>query len=140
MSEDDFYTEQPGGESYQSMYQEPQKPVSQAFGIASMVIGIVSLVFFCSCINIPLAIMACIFGIIQLTKPETSKVMPIVGIITSALSVILFVVLFLLLVLSADFTDNFEEEFNKYYSQYNLPHYDEDGNYEHHEYHGDHTF
>lgn len=119
-----------GQSAYQSMYQEPQKPASQAFGIASMAIGIISLVFFCSCINIPLAIMAFIFGVIQLTKPETSKVMPIVGIITSALSVILFVVLMVFTLLSTDFTDRFEEEFerefDKYYSEYQFPHDDED--------------
>lgn len=40
----------------------------RGFGIASMVLGIISLVLFFSFVNIPLAILAIIFGIIQLTR------------------------------------------------------------------------
>ena len=66
---------QPGGQGaqwqnqsgpYHGYGQAAYQPPSEGFGIASMIIGILSLVFFCSCINIPLAIISIVFGIVQL--------------------------------------------------------------------------
>lgn len=65
---------------------------SQGFGLASMIMGIVSLVMFCSCINIPLAITAIVFGVIQLSRTGNQKKgMAIAGIVTSVLSIVMFV-------------------------------------------------
>ena len=93
---------------------EPYQPVSQAFGITSMVLGILSLVLFCTCINIPLAIAAIIFGIIQLTKKGTSKAMPVAGIVTSALSIVLFILAFFVFILSADFSKDIKDGLQEY--------------------------
>ena len=95
------YTQQP----YQQYYQQEQNPYSQyqnnnyrenrqstglGFGLASMIMGIVSLILFCTCINIPIALAAIIFGIIYLSGQQESKVYGIVGIITAALSILCF--------------------------------------------------
>ena len=63
--------------TYQQIYQEPgsgaYRPAGEGFGIASLALGIASMVLFCSCLNIPLAILAIVFGIIQITKPSGRK-------------------------------------------------------------------
>ena len=109
----DAYTQNTTQGFYQEN-KEPYQPVSQAFGITSMVLGILSLVLFCTCINIPLAIAAIIFGIIQLTKKGTSKAMPIAGIVTSALSIVLFIVAFFVFILSADFSKDIKDGLQEY--------------------------
>lgn len=125
---------------YQQTYscQEPYQPVSQGFGIASMILGILSLVLFCSCVNLILAVISIIFGIIQLTTPESKKGMAITGLITSALSIFLFLIFMVTFLLSADFENGFERGLmdslnnlpnqNRYESDY--PDYDEDDRYE----------
>lgn len=62
-----------------------QKGNGTAFGIASLVLGIISLFFFCSCLNWITGILAIIFGIIQLTRYE-EKGPAIGGLITAGLS------------------------------------------------------
>lgn len=95
-------------QTYQEPYQEQYQPVSQGFGVASLAIGVVSLVLFCSCINIPLAILAIVFGIIQLTKPDSKKGMAVGGIVTAALSLIAFVVFCIGIWGSVDFQEGFQ--------------------------------
>lgn len=56
-----------------------------------MVLGISSVLLFCTCFNIVTAILAVIFGIIQLVKNK-NKVFAIVGISTAALSIILTII------------------------------------------------
>ncbi len=90
-------------------YQEPYQPVSQGFGIASMVLGILALILFCSCVNIILAVIAIIFGIIQLATPGSKKGMAIAGLITSALSILLFLIFSVVFAVSADFQNGFEQ-------------------------------
>lgn len=63
-----------------------------------MILGIISLAMFCTCINIPLAIAAVVFGILHLIRNPENKVFGIVGIVTSAISIILFLVMVTLLV------------------------------------------
>lgn len=58
---------QAGGTYY---WQEPIKSESIGFGIASLVLGILSLLLFCTCINWLTGILAIIFGIIQIVKSE----------------------------------------------------------------------
>ncbi len=76
----------------------PKKPASLGFGIASLVLGIMSLLCFCMCcINIPLGVAAIVFGIIQLVESnneqmsgvlpsKAAKGMAIAGIVTSVVS------------------------------------------------------
>ena len=77
-----------GGSFYHS-----SQPNRNGFGIASMVLGILALVFFCGCINIPLAIISIIFAIIHINRKTGSIGFAIAGIVTSAISVILTVIM-----------------------------------------------
>ena len=80
------------------MYEEGRVQESKGFGIASLVLGILSLVLFCTCINIPMAIAAVIFGIIQLVCRKGSGTgLAVGGIITGVLSIIAFVAFWLLI-------------------------------------------
>lgn len=91
------------GNTYSSPYQQSNTNQSQnlyygqasqdkgesiGFGIASLVLGILSIFTFMCCINYILAILAIIFGIVQLVKSK-KKGMAIAGIITAAISVII---------------------------------------------------
>lgn len=70
-----------------------QQPVSNTLGILALIFGIISLVFFCSCLNIFTGIAAIVFGIIQLAGGKgnsAGKGMAIAGIITAAISIIAF--------------------------------------------------
>ena len=76
-----------------SFYHSSSQPGSNGFGIASMVLGILALVFFCGCINIPLAIISIIFAIIHINRKTGSIGFAIAGIVTSVISVILTVIM-----------------------------------------------
>ena len=75
------------------MPQQKQKGDGRGYGIASLILGIVSVLLFCTCINWVTAILAVIFGIIQITKNKEHG-LAIGGIITAAVSMVLSVVLY----------------------------------------------
>lgn len=112
------YNQPPQGRYNQQV--PPKKPVGNGLGIASLVLGIISLVFFCTCANIITGILAIIFGIIQLVKGG-NKGMPIAGIATSAISIIACVIYWIAMAGNAS-------TFSDYYSDpsYYLEEYDED--------------
>ncbi len=67
------------------------KQESATLGVLSLIFGIVSLVFFCSCFNIITGIFAIVFGIIQLVNNKhTGRGLAIAGIITAAISIVAF--------------------------------------------------
>ena len=76
------------------MLQQKQKGDGRGYGIASLILGIVSVLLFCTCINWVTGILAVIFGIIQITKNKEQG-LAIGGIITAAVSMVLSVVLYL---------------------------------------------
>ena len=76
-----------------SFYHSSSQPGGNGFGIASMVLGILALVFFCGCLNIPLAIISIIFAIIHINRKTGSIGFAIAGIVTSVISVILTVIM-----------------------------------------------
>ena len=80
------------GDSHYNGYQaKAEKPASITLGILSLIFGIVSLVFFCSCLNIVTGVIAIVFGIIQLaTGRGAGRGIAIGGIVTAALSIIFF--------------------------------------------------
>lgn len=92
---------------YQNIYQnanngygqyakmEPQPGIG--FGIASIILGILSLVMFCTCINIPIGIAAIVVGIIHLCRKAGSNWLAVTGIVTGALSIVAFILLVLLM-------------------------------------------
>ena len=108
--------------SYSAPQAETVEP-GVGFGIASLVLGIISLVLFCSCINIPFAILAIIFGIIQLVR-GSGKGLAIGGLITSILSIIALVVFWVVVGVHtpklSDMSDidSFMEEYQREYNQY----------------------
>lgn len=73
------------------------KSESEGFGIASLILGIITVLLFCTCISWITGILAIIFGIIQLVKGN-KKGMAIVGLITGgigfAASIILYILIF----------------------------------------------
>ncbi len=80
-------------------YQKADSNSGGGFGIASMILGIISLAMFCTCLNIPIAAAAVVFGILQLMKgfrrPGSGPA--IAGLITAGLSVLAFLATVLLL-------------------------------------------
>lgn len=75
--------------------QKKEKGDGIAFGIASMVLGMLSVLLFCTCINVVLSVLSIIFGIVQLVKNK-NKVFAIVGMILSTLAIILTVLFWVL--------------------------------------------
>lgn len=68
--------------------QAQTKGTGTGFGIASLVLGIISIFTFACCINYILAILAIIFGIVQIVKNE-KKGLAIAGIVLGVISIIL---------------------------------------------------
>lgn len=103
----------------------------KGFSIASMVLGIISLVFcFVWIISIPSAILAIIFGILGIKS--TGKGMSIAGLVTSGIGIIISFVIFVLLIvvgISAGF-HTLESLDNIYDSNYDDYDYDYDSYYD----------
>ena len=76
------------GYGYMGDLEQPQKGDGIALGVTSMVLGIVSLLLFCTCINFATAIAAIICGIVQISKNK-EKSFAVVGIATAAISLVL---------------------------------------------------
>ena len=95
-----------------------QKEAGQGFGIASLVLGILALVLFCTCINVFFGILSLIFGIIQIVRYE-KKGLAIGGIVTSVISVILMFICWGMLLTSDEFIRTLQDEL-RYYEQYDL--------------------
>ena len=72
------------------------KSESEGFGIASLVLGIITVLLFCTCISWITGILAIIFGIIQLVKGNKNG-MAIVGLITGGIGFIASVILYILI-------------------------------------------
>lgn len=102
-----------------AFYHSGEPPQGMGFGIASMVLGIVSIVLFCTCINIPFAIVAIIFGIVHICRHTGNNGFAIAGIVTSIVSVILTVILTIVL-----YTMGINSASSWIYNEY-LPFYDE---------------
>ena len=73
-----------------------KKSESEGFGIASLVLGIITVLLFCTCISWITGILAIIFGIIQLVKGN-KKGMAIVGLITGGIGFVASVILYILI-------------------------------------------
>ena len=103
----------------------------RGFSIASMVLGIISLVFcFVWIISIPSAILAIIFGILGIKS--TGKGMSIAGLVTSGIGIIISFVIFVLLIvvgISAGFhtLESLDNIYDSYYDDYD---YDYDSYYD----------
>lgn len=99
------------GANYNNGQYEKDPRESTGFGIASLVLGIIALVLFCTGCNVLLAVLAIIFGIIQLVR-SNYKGMAIGGIITAGLSVIFFVIYWIVVGSTAI---NYSDIYDNYY-------------------------
>lgn len=97
------------------------------FGIASMILGIVSLMLFCTCVNWITGILAIIFGIIQIVKHK-EKGFAITGIVMAGISLLLTIALYVSY--SSVIGDYYDNYYDSYYEEYDndFYYYDEDGN------------
>lgn len=87
------YNQAPYGQPYPGM---AAKSDSTGFGIASLVLGIVSIFSFFCCINYILAIIAIVLGIVQIVK-SSKKGLAIAGIITAGISIVGSIIFWILI-------------------------------------------
>ncbi len=109
-----YQNEQSQPNAYQQAYygQTKAKGTGTGFGIASLVLGILSIFTFACCINYILAVLAIIFGIVQIVKNE-KKGLAIGGIVTAVISIIvgiLFTMFF-----AVNITENMKDPDSPFY-------------------------
>lgn len=102
------------GANYNYGQYEKDPKESTGFGIASLVLGIIAVVLFCTGCNILLAVLAIIFGIIQLVR-SNYKGMAIGGIITGGLSIVFFIIYWIIVGGAAI---SYDDIYDKYYYNY----------------------
>lgn len=108
--------------------EEPKKD-RKGFCIASMVLGIIALVFFCVWyLSIPCAILAIIFGVLGIKS--TGKGMAIAGLVTGSIGLVVFVLIIVFIIIfgvavgisdSLDLDDTYN---NRHYRNYDWYDYD----------------
>lgn len=83
---------------YQDPYRDmpPEEPSGMA--VASLVLGIISVVISCSGYNFITAILAIIFGAIHLAKRRSRRGMAIAGIVLGIISIVIFIIAVVVLV------------------------------------------
>lgn len=115
--------QQPQQQAYGSFDQTQygyNQPASSGKGmaIASMVLGLISLVLFCTGINIITAILAIVFGIIHLVKQKQNHGMAVAGIVTAVVGILAFVTYWLLIIHAAGRTSGPDEFLRRYEYQF----------------------
>ena len=88
-----FQTAQEAFDSTYTEYDPTPQNEGKAFGIVSLVCGIVSLPFICcTYLGLIIAVTSIVFGILSITKKEDAKGMAIAGIICSSVSIVIIVI------------------------------------------------
>jgi lysylphosphatidylglycerol synthetase-like protein (DUF2156 family) len=110
-----------GSRDYQSgQYKTPhEKSDGIGFGVASLVLGIASLLLFCTFVNILTGILAIIFGVVQIASNK-KKGMAIAGIVTSIVSFVLLVLICIIIVKTLILTPSSDYYFNEMPDQWNV--------------------
>ncbi len=112
--------QQPGyGAQYYGGTPRPKKDGS-SLGIASLAFGVLALILFCTCLNIPLAIVSIVLGTIQIAGYK-EKILATIGIVLSAASLILMIIAFLVffnLSLDVGNITNDPASYEEYFEQY----------------------
>lgn len=106
-------------------YQQPvygqatqkQKGDSIGFGIASLILGIASIFLFACCVNYILAILAIIFGIVQIVTNKR-KGLAIGGIVTAGISIVIATLMWVFGFSLAGQLDDPSSPLYKYYEEY----------------------
>ena len=96
--------------------QASQKGQGIGLGIASLVLGILSILLFLTCLNFILGLVAIVLGIIQIVKNQ-KKGMAITGIVTAVVSFVLTILVYIG-VFAYIGTDDFQDLYNQYYEEY----------------------
>lgn len=95
-----------------------------AFGIASLVLGIISLLLFCACINWITGILAIVFGVLQIVKCR-ERGFAIGGIVTAGLSLVLAAALYLSIAAGMSEMDmDYDTLYDEYFGPQNDDGYD----------------
>lgn len=145
----DTYNQNPYGQNgyHPGNYgqKEPgEKDHGKGFAIAALVLGILSVLCFCGCINYVMAIAAIILAIIHLVRSDQGKGMAIAGIILSVISMILGGIFWIYMISYTNITDInsndsfYVEEFQNGNDEYYHDYYDRHGNF--HAYEHGNTF
>ena len=116
-------------------YQQPiygqatqkQKGDSIGFGIASLILGIASIFLFVCCVNYILAILAIIFGIVQIVTNK-KKGLAIGGIVTAGISIVIATLMWIFGFSLAGQLDDPSSPLYKYYEEY-MDEYTSDNDY-----------
>lgn len=114
------YNQAPYGQPYQPGM--ATKSDTTGFGIASLVLGIISIFTFFCCINYVLAIIAIILGIVQIVK-SSRKGLAIGGIVTAIISIVgatIFWVLVSSVNLDSMDPDSIRNYMDEYLQEYNM--------------------
>ena len=102
---------------YQDPYQNRPPEELAGFAIASLVLGIISLLISCLGINIITGILALVFGIIHMVKYNTRRGMAIAGIVLGVVSIVVFVVLIAIGIAFVSSDATFMQEYNNLMEQ-----------------------
>ncbi len=94
-----------------------KRDADNGFGIAAMILGILSLLLFCTCLNWVTGILAIIFAIIQLVRGG-QRAYPIVAIITAGVSFLLCIVTYLFFSFSSLNDSSYKNYPYYYYNSY----------------------
>ena len=96
---------------------------SQGFGIASLVLGILSLLLTCSCFNYITGILAIIFGIVQIVQSTNNSGMALAGLITAGLSLLVATSFWIFVIVVAEDTNS---DFYRYFDSYRYKYMNEE--------------
>lgn len=80
-------------QNYQDPYQNRPTEEPGGLAIASLVLGIVSIVLSCTYINIVTAIIAIVLGAVHIAKHSTRRGMAIAGIVLSIISIVVLIII-----------------------------------------------
>ncbi|MDE7435262.1 MAG: hypothetical protein K2N01_05520 [Lachnospiraceae bacterium] len=110
------------GANYNRGQYEKDPKESIGFGVASLVLGIISVLLFCAMCNVVLAILAIIFGIVQLVR-SNHKGMAVGGIVAGALAIVASIVFWVLMGSRMAGMSDLYRYSNDYYYEYFLDNY-----------------
>lgn len=81
----------------------PPREFGQGMGIASLILGVVSLIGLCCCISPVTGILAIVFGIIQINRTPQNKTYSIIGIVTGGLGILLGLIILAVMFFGVDY-------------------------------------
>ncbi len=106
----------------QQPYGKPPKGDGIGFGVASLVLGVVSVFLFGCCVNYITAVLAVIFGVLQMLR-NRRKGFAVSGIVTACVSIVLGTVMWIGLAVNLkdmsadDIYDSFYNNINDFYEE-----------------------